>query len=148
MGDLTQKLAKGIQINLDAAQANQFAASKSKTAVQNMTHKLGNIDRQSNQLSNMAEWLEECNQRAKWDWATLAAAMIVAAGLAGAGAVYFAKASIEEDDSTRSINLMAQDDDATWCGNADRQIVQSNDGSAFCAIGKPGFQEVEKPMAD
>ena len=78
--------------------------------------------------------------RAKWDWVTLTAGMTIAALLAGGGAFHYAKANIVKDDFQRSVQLIAQDDDATWCKIAKGQIVTANDGSKHCAIHMPEFQ--------
>lgn len=82
-------------------------------------------------------------ERSKWDWVTLAAGMVVAAGLAGVGAFFYAKANIEKNDFSRSIQLISQDNDATWCGFANGQIVNANDSSKHCAIHMTNYVEPE-----
>ncbi|EEE35516.1 hypothetical protein RKLH11_4194 [Rhodobacteraceae bacterium KLH11] len=69
--------------------------------------------------------------------------MLVSAGLAGAGAFYFAKDQIRANDFDRSIRLITQDDDAYWCGQAKGQIINSQAGSKFCAIHMPNYVEPE-----
>ncbi|MFD1059415.1 hypothetical protein ACFQ1N_13230 [Paracoccus fistulariae] len=86
-------------------------------------------------LANITERLEERDQRSKWDWVTLAAAMLVAAGLAGAGAVYFAKDQIRANDFDRSVRLITQDDDAYWCGQAKGQIINSQSNGIVAEVG-------------
>ena len=140
MGETVQKFAKGIQLNHDAGQANQIAAKQTNAAAQDMTDRLGNIDRQANALTNIAGRLEERDERSKYDWVTLGCAMVVSAALAGVGAFYFAKATIEADDFQRSIALISQDNDAGWCDIANGQIVDGNSGAKFCAIHMPKYE--------
>ena len=62
---------------------------------------------------------------------------------AGAGALFFAKANIEQDSFTQAVTRIAQDTDAGWCDIANGQIVNANDGSKHCAIHMPNHQEPE-----
>ncbi|TRD14772.1 hypothetical protein FEV53_18365 [Palleronia caenipelagi] len=71
--------------------------------------------------------------------------MAVAALLAGGGAFYFAKARIVGDDFSRSVQLIAQDDDASWCGFANAPIIQDRNGLSYCAIAMPKYQAPEEP---
>ena len=69
--------------------------------------------------------------------------MLISAALAGGGAFYYAKASIEENDFNRSIQLIAQDNDAGWCKIANASIVQDNQGTHYCAVAMQNFVEAE-----
>lgn len=138
-----QKFAKGIQLNFDAGHANQNAARETNQAAKDLAAKLKTLDQESRVLAAIAQNLEERDTRSKWDWVTLAAGMIVAALLAGGGTFYFAKANIKAQDFNRSVQLIAQDDDASWCGIANGQIVNANDGSKHCAIHMPNYVEPE-----
>ncbi|MAZ20244.1 hypothetical protein [Roseovarius sp.] len=69
--------------------------------------------------------------------------MLVAAALAGAAGYFFAADRIRANDFNRSIQLIAQDNDATWCELANGQIVNANDGSKHCAIHMPKYQAPE-----
>jgi len=72
--------------------------------------------------------------------------MAIAAGLAGAGAFYYAQATIKQNDFQRSIQLINQDD-AGWCDIAHGQNVKASDGSWFCAVAMPNYQEPEEDAA-
>jgi len=74
--------------------------------------------------------------------------MVVAALLAGGGAYYFAKATIERDDFQRSVQLISQDDDASWCGFANAPIIKDRNGLSYCAIAMPEYQEPETEAAE
>lgn len=67
--------------------------------------------------------------------------MAVAALLAGGAAFYYAKANIVRDDFNRSVQLIAQDDDARWCNLANAPIIQDRNGLSYCAIAMPEYQE-------
>jgi hypothetical protein len=71
--------------------------------------------------------------------------MAVAAILAGGGAFFAAKANIERDDFQRSVQLISQDDDASWCGFASAPIIQDRNGLSYCAIQMPEYQVPEEP---
>ena len=141
MGQSVQAFAKGIRLNHDAATANLNAANKTSSAAQNIKDHADKLNLERSALSAIARHLEERDVRSKWDWVTLGAAMLVSAGLAAAGAYYYANATIKKDDFQRSIQLINQDIDATWCGFANGQNVQANNGSWFCAVGMPKYQE-------
>ncbi|ROT97420.1 hypothetical protein EB810_06030 [Altererythrobacter sp. FM1] len=66
--------------------------------------------------------------------------MVAAALLAGGDAFFAAKANIEKDDFSRSIQLIAQDDGASWCGFANAPIIQDRNGLSYCAIAMPKYQ--------
>ena len=143
MGESMQSFVKGIQLNLDAAQANQTAANKTSNATQTLTDKLSNLDMQANRLMSVATRLEERDSRSKWDWVTLGCAMLVAAGLAGAGAVYYTKQNLDTANFADAIQLIQNDNDAYWCGSANAHIVQDNDGTHYCAVQMPKYQVPE-----
>lgn len=88
MGDITQKFARGLQINLDAAKANQNAASNTANANSDLKNKIDKHDMESRTLASITKQLKERDARSKWDCVTLAVAMLLAAALAGGGAVY------------------------------------------------------------
>ncbi len=69
----------------------------------------------------------------------------MAAILAGGGAFFAAKANIERDDFQRSVQLISQDDDASWCGFASAPIIQDRNGLSYCAIQMPEYQVPEEP---
>ena len=73
--------------------------------------------------------------------------MVVSAGLAGAGAVYFTKQELDSANFADAIQLIQNDDDAYWCQRADGQIINSQSGSKFCAIHMPNYVEPE-PAAE
>lgn len=129
MGKSVQAFAKGIQLNHDAANANIGAARDTAATTKDLAAKLAVLDQESRRLASIAERLEERDTRSKWDWVTLATGMAVAAALAGGGAFYFAKANIERDDFSRSIQLISQDDNASWCRLANGQGVKGESGT-------------------
>lgn len=145
MGQSVQAFAKGIQLNHDASRANQNAAQQTITAAKEITSKADKLDMESRVLASITNRLEERDKRSKWDWATLGCAMLVAAGLAGGGAFYFAADQIRTNDFDRSVHLIQNDDDAYWCSQADGQIINSQSGSKFCAIHMPNYQKPEEP---
>jgi len=101
-----------------------------------------------NALAAIARQLEERDQRSKWDWVTLGCAMLVAAALAGAGAVYYAKANIAKAGFSEAIRLIQNDDDGEWCTKyASAQIIDGRDDSKFCAIHMPEYQ-TPRPAAE
>lgn len=69
--------------------------------------------------------------------------MIIAAGLAAAGAVYFTKQQLDTANFQDAIQLIQNDDDAYWCGSARASIVQDRDGTHYCAIAMPNYVEPE-----
>ena len=69
--------------------------------------------------------------------------VLVTVACAGGGDFYFAKTAIEKDDFRRSVQLIAQDDDASWCDLADGQIINNQLGAKFCAIHMPNYAEAE-----
>ena len=136
IGDLTQKFANALNTNAerdrdlrDTSRAFQSLATKlhSETAL----------------LSGLASRLEERDERSKWDWVTLAAGMVGAALLAGAGAFFAAKANIVRNDFQRSVALITQDDDAGWCNIANAPIIQDRNGINYCAIAMPDYPATE-----
>lgn len=143
MGKSVQAFAKGIQLNHDAANANIGAARDTAATTKDLAAKLAVLDQESRRLASIAERLEERDTRSKWDWVTLATGMAVAAALAGGGAFYFAKANIERDDFSRSIQLISQDDNASWCRLANGQGVKGESGTQYCAIAMPEYQVPE-----
>ena len=98
---------------------------------------------ESRVLANIASRLEERDSRSKWDWAVLGCAMLISAGLAGAGAFFYAKSTIETDSFSQAIARITQDTDAGWCHIARGQIVPGSEGSALCAIHMPEYQPEE-----
>ncbi|MCP4945707.1 MAG: hypothetical protein GY924_27480 [Planctomycetaceae bacterium] len=68
--------------------------------------------------------------------------MLIAAGLAGTGAFYYAQSAIKSTDFIRSIQLISHGDDAEWCRLANGQTVQGTSGAYFCAVPMPKFQEL------
>ena len=100
-----------------------------------------------NALAAIARRLEERDQRSKWDWITLAAGMVVAAGLAGGCAFFYAKANIELDSFSQAVNRITQDTDAGWCDIANGQIINSQSGAKFCAVHMPNYVQPE-PKAE
>ena len=73
--------------------------------------------------------------------------MAVAAALAGGGAFFAAKANIKRNDFQRSIQLITQDDDASWCVLANAPIIQDRNGLSYCAIPMPEYQAPEESAA-
>ncbi|PTN01841.1 hypothetical protein C8N32_110123 [Rhodovulum imhoffii] len=136
MGDITQRFGRALDIN--AARDRELQNTAQNLEAQTKAFALTNAN-----LRSIAGSLEERDQRSKWDWATLAAAMLISAGLAGGGAFYFAKANIEQGSFTQAVNRIAQDTDAGWCDIANGQIVNANDGSKHCAIHMPNYVEPE-----
>ncbi len=72
--------------------------------------------------------------------------MLIAAGLAGAGAAFFyAKANIAKAGFSEAIRLIQNDDDGQWCTKyASAQIIDGRDDSKFCAIHMPELQVPEE----
>lgn len=145
MGESVQRFAKGIHLNLDAAKANLSASDKTSDAAQNIKDTTDKLNMERNALAAIARHLEERDQRSKWDWVTLGCAMIVAAGLAGAGAVYFTKQNLDTANFADAIRLIQNDDDAYWCGSARASIVQDNDGTHYCAVAMLDYVVPEEP---
>lgn len=73
--------------------------------------------------------------------------MIIAAALAGAGAVYLTKQELGTANFNSAIRLIATDSDSFWCDKAKGQIVSSQSGEKHCAIYMPEFQKQEEPTA-
>lgn len=136
MGEITDKFARALNVN---AERDQNLRDTSKT-LQALTAKFAS---ETSLLAGLASRLEERDTRSKWDWVTLAAGMAVAAALAGGGAFYFAKANIKAQDFNRSVQLIAQDNDAGWCGIANAPIIQDRNGLSYCAIAMPEYQAPE-----
>ncbi|WP_110278350.1 hypothetical protein [Loktanella sp. PT4BL] len=67
---------------------------------------------------------------------------------ASGGAFFAAKAQIEKDDFQRSVQLITQDDDASWCKIANAPIIQDRNGLSYCAIAMPEYQGAEDGSAD
>jgi hypothetical protein len=145
MGQSVQAFAKGIKLNLEAAQANQNAASKTTNAAQGIQDHTDKLNMERNALAAIARHLEERDARSKWDWVTLAAGMAVAALLAGGGGVYYAKDSIAKAGFSDAIRLIQNDEDGEWCTKyANAQIIDGRDDSKFCAIHMPEYQETKE----
>ncbi len=148
MGKAAQTTIRGAEANLKAADQNLGAAQQTITAAKDIKDKVDKLDMESRVLANIAERLEERDTRSKWDWATLAAAMIISAALAGGGAFFYAKAQIEEDSFTHAINRITQDTNTGWCDIARGQIINGNDGSTHCVIHMPEYQPPEEPATE
>ena len=65
--------------------------------------------------------------------------MLVAAGLAGACAFYYAQTTVIAKDFNRSVQLISQDDDAGWCNVAQAPIITDRNGLSYCAIAMPSY---------
>lgn len=65
--------------------------------------------------------------------------MLINAGLARAGAVYFTKQQLYTANFQDAIRLIQNDDDAYWCGRANASIVQDRDGTHYCAVAMPKY---------
>jgi hypothetical protein len=92
----------------------------------------------------MTDRIEAHAGRSKWDFATLAAGMAVAALLAGAGAVYFTKQQLDNANFNDAIGLIRNDSRAFWCDRAGASIVQDAGGKPFCAVSMPKYQGGEE----
>lgn len=149
MGESVQRFAKGIHLNLDAAKASLSASDKTSNAAQDIKDHADKLNMERNALAAIARHLEERDQRSKWDWVTLGAAMLVAAGLAGGGAFYYAKDSIAKAGFSDAIRLIHNDEDGEWCTRfANAQIIDGQDDSKFCAIHMPELQVPAEPAAE
>ena len=137
IGDLTQKFANALNAN---AERDRDLRDTSR-AFQSLATKLHS---EAALLSGLASRLEERDERSKWDWVTLAAGMVGAALLAGAGAFFAAKANIVRNDFQRSVALITQDDDAGWCNIANAPIIQDRNGTNYCAIAMPEYQATQE----
>ena len=137
MGDLTQKFANALNANAE----RDHELRNTNRAFESLAAKLHS---ETTLIAGLASRLEDRDTRSKWDWVALAAGMIVAALLAGGGAFYYAKANIVRADFQRSIQLIAQDDDASWCRLANGQGVRGESGTQYCAIQMPEFQAEEE----
>ena len=131
--------AKVSQLNLDAGRATQNAADQTGQAAQNIKDNADKLKLERHALAAIARHLEERDARSKWDWVTLTAGMILAALLAGGGAVFFTKHSLNTANFADAIRLIQNDDDAYWCGSARAHIVQDSDGTHYCAIQMPDY---------
>lgn len=140
MGQSVQAFAKGIKVNIDAAQANKNAARETNNAAKDIKDHADKLNMERNALAAIARHLEERDARSKWDWVTLGCSMAVAAGLAGGGAFYYAQTTVIANDFSRSVQLITQDYDAGWCDIANGQNVQGSSGAWFCAVPMPQFQ--------
>ena len=145
MGDSVQRFAKGIHLNLDAAKASLNASDNTSDAAKNIKDTTDKLNMERNALAAIARHLEERDHRSKWDWVTMGCAMLVAAGLAGAGAVYFTKQQLDTANFQDPIRLIQNDDDAYWCGRANGQNIQGASGTYFCAVPMGQFQETVEP---
>lgn len=96
-------------------------------------------------LRSIANNLEDRDQRSKWDWVTLAAGMLISAGLAGAAAVYFTKQQLDTANFQDAITFIQNDDDAYWCDRADGQTISGQSGAKFCAIHMPNYVGAGEP---
>ena len=131
LGEQVGLLAKAVKINHDAARQSTDLAAKLRDAT-------AEAETANRGLRDIANRIEAHAGRSKWDWATLAAGMVIAALLAAAGAVYF------NANFADAVRLIHNDDDAYWCNSAKGQTVKANDGSWFCAVGMPKYQIVEE----
>ena len=84
LGEQVELLAKAVTINHKAAKQTIELAAKLSTAT-------AQAETANNGLRKIAARIEEHAERSKWDWAVLAAGMVVAALLAGGGAYFCAK---------------------------------------------------------
>lgn len=137
LGDAAQVLAKGVQINQDVAKLSIQTAKDLDT-------KLTRLDSESRAFASITSRLEERDSRSIWDFATLAAGMLIAALLAGGAADYFTKQKLDNANFQNAIQLIQNDDDAYWCGSARASIVQDNQGTHYCAIAMPKYQIPEE----
>jgi len=64
------------------------------------------------------------------------------------GAYYYSNANIVKNDFQRSVQLIFQDDDTTWCGFANASITQDRNGLSYCAIQMPVYQLPEEGAAE
>ncbi|MHA3916260.1 hypothetical protein [Halovulum sp. GXIMD14793] len=143
MGPVAQNFVRAIEANSDSAKHNLNAAQQTITAAKEITTKADKLDMESRTLANIAERLEDRDQRSKWDWATLATAMLISAALAGAGAVFFTKQNLNTANFADAIRLIQSDDDAYWCGRAGASIVQDQNGAHYCAIAMTEYRPEE-----
>jgi hypothetical protein len=95
-------------------------------------------------LANITNSLEERDQRSKWDWAALGAAMLFAAGLAGTGAIYFTKQNLDTTRFDETLRFIVDDGNAYWCNRTDAAIINDRNGKWYCAIPMPKYQEPEE----
>lgn len=136
MGNITDKFARALNAN---AERDQELRHTSKDLQAQATR----FSQETTFLNGLAARLEERDAQSKWDVAALAAAMIVAAGLASAAAYCYAYSAIVKNDFDRSVKLISQDDDAKWCGFAQAPIIQDKNGVSYCAIAMPEYQGPE-----
>lgn len=74
----------------------------------------------------------------------MAAGTVVAAALAGGGAVYFAKQNLDTANFADAVRLIQNDDLNYWCGTAaNAPLIQDRDGTQYCAIAMPQYQAEE-----
>ncbi|EEE35447.1 hypothetical protein RKLH11_4123 [Rhodobacteraceae bacterium KLH11] len=144
MGKAAQATIHGAEANLKAADQSLGAANQTITAAKDIEDKAQKLDRESRTLASITTRLEERDQRSKYDWAALGCAMLVAAGLAGGGAFFYAKANIEQDSFSQAVNRITQDTDAGWCNLAQGQIINSQSNAKFCAVHMPNYVEPEQ----
>lgn len=144
LGTAAEKFIAGANANTKAASTTTLTANHIKAETQNLQQKIALLDRQASSLDSIAERLEERDARSKWDWAALGCAMIVAAALAGGGAVYFTKQELDTANFNSAIRLIATDSDSYWCDKAQGQIVSSKSGDKHCAIYMPEFLEQQE----
>lgn len=137
MGEQVGLLAKAVNINHGIAQQNADTATKLHEAN-------SQADTANRNLANIATRIEQHAERSKWDWATLAAGMTIAALLAGGGAVFFTKQNLDTANFKEAVKLIASDDDAYWCRQQARAATfKSEQGNWYCAIHMPQYQEPE-----
>lgn len=142
MGDLNNKFARALYAN---AERDRDLRDTSKT-LQALTAK---FTQETTFLSGLESRLEERDERSKWDFATLAAGMVIAALLAGGGAVFFTKQNLDTANFADAVRLIQNDDRNYWCGTAaNAPLIQYRDGTQYCAIAKPRYQVPEEPAAD
>lgn len=81
-------------------------------------------------------------------WATLGCAMLVAAGLAGGGAVFFTKQNLDTANFQDAIHLIQNDGDNYWCGTAAQSpVITDRDGLSYCAVQMPDYVTPEEDGA-
>ena len=148
LGTAAKNFMQGAEANIKAAASTRQTANQIKEETQNLQQKIALFDRQASSLTAITERLEERDARSKWDWITLAAGMVVAALLAGGGAVFFTKQQLDTANFYSAIRLIATDSDSFWCDKAKGQIVSSKSGDKHCAIYMPEFREQEEPAAE
>lgn len=136
LGEQVGLLAKAIAINHNAAKQTIDLAER-------LSHANVDTETANRELRQITSRIEARAGRSKWDFAVLAAGMVIAAALAGGGAYFYTKANIEDDNFARAVQRITHYKDATWCKIAQGQVVSANDESKHCAIHMPEYQGSE-----